>query len=186
MDGEVVNNQLSWQWVAGTGARPRRVLNPLVQAGLFDRGGAHVRRRVPELRSVDGKKAANPGASRRKNARFSTARPRSSTSPTGSRASRTPGAAAEETHRAPALRRPNRPHFLIPGEAGPGLDTPLLMIEARSVFRRRRFHRAEAHLVLSGRRTTGAPTSFSTPPRCPTGGKTWTRAPSGPTACAPY
>ena len=27
------------------------------------------------------------------------------------------------------------PHFLTPGEGGPGPETPLLMIEARSVFR---------------------------------------------------
>ncbi len=47
------------------------------------------------------------------------------------------------------------PHFLGPGDTpgdGPGRDTPLLMIEARSVFRRRRFHRAKAHLVLSAMR----------------------------------
>jgi deoxyribodipyrimidine photolyase-related protein len=44
------------------------------------------------------------------------------------------------------------PHFLVPGGDGPDRDTPLLMIEARSVFRRRRFHRAKAHLVLSAMR----------------------------------
>ncbi|WP_409055397.1 cryptochrome/photolyase family protein [Streptomyces sp. SYP-A7185] len=48
------------------------------------------------------------------------------------------------------------PHFLTPGEGGPGRDTPLLMIEARSVFRRRRFHRAKAHLVLSAMRHRAA------------------------------
>lgn len=48
------------------------------------------------------------------------------------------------------------PHFLTPGEDGPGRDTPLLMIEARSVFRRRRFHRAKAHLVLSAMRHRAA------------------------------
>nr|WSW65041.1 cryptochrome/photolyase family protein [Streptomyces sp. NBC_00995] len=48
------------------------------------------------------------------------------------------------------------PHFLAPGEGGPGRDTPLLMIEARSVFRRRRFHRAKAHLVLSAMRHRAA------------------------------
>lgn len=48
------------------------------------------------------------------------------------------------------------PHFLTPGDGGPGRDTPLLMIEARSVFRRRRFHRAKAHLVLSAMRHRAA------------------------------
>ncbi|MFE7121442.1 cryptochrome/photolyase family protein [Streptomyces sp. NPDC057654] len=48
------------------------------------------------------------------------------------------------------------PHFLVPGESGPARDAPLLMIEARSVFRRRRFHRAKAHLVLSAMRHRAA------------------------------
>lgn len=48
------------------------------------------------------------------------------------------------------------PHFLTLGEEGPSRDTPLLMIEARSVFRRRRFHRAKAHLVLSAMRHRAA------------------------------
>ncbi|MBB1257041.1 cryptochrome/photolyase family protein, partial [Streptomyces sp. OF3] len=48
------------------------------------------------------------------------------------------------------------PHFLAPGEPGPARDAPVLMIEARSVFRRRRFHRAKAHLVLSAMRHRAA------------------------------
>ncbi|MFF0203831.1 cryptochrome/photolyase family protein [Streptomyces sp. NPDC005017] len=48
------------------------------------------------------------------------------------------------------------PHFLTPGPDGPGSDAPVLMIEARSVFRRRRFHRAKAHLVLSAMRHRAA------------------------------
>ncbi|MDQ0792917.1 cryptochrome/photolyase family protein [Streptomyces sp. B1I3] len=48
------------------------------------------------------------------------------------------------------------PHFLPSDDAGPGDDTPLLMIEALSVFRRRRFHRAKAHLVLSAMRHRAA------------------------------
>lgn len=48
------------------------------------------------------------------------------------------------------------PHFLTPGQDGPGRNDPLLMIEARSVFRRRRFHRAKAHLVLSAMRHRAA------------------------------
>ncbi|MFI1973217.1 deoxyribodipyrimidine photolyase [Streptomyces cinnamoneus] len=51
VDGDVANNQLNWQWVAGTGTdtRPNRVLNPVAQAGRHDPEGAYVRRWVPEL-----------------------------------------------------------------------------------------------------------------------------------------
>ncbi|MBB1244463.1 cryptochrome/photolyase family protein [Streptomyces durbertensis] len=48
------------------------------------------------------------------------------------------------------------PHFLTPGGSGPDRDAPVLMIEARSVLRRRRFHRAKAHLVLSAMRHRAA------------------------------
>ncbi|MGY1581132.1 cryptochrome/photolyase family protein [Streptomyces sp. MN13] len=49
------------------------------------------------------------------------------------------------------------PHFLRPSrDGGLSRDTPLLMIEARSVLRRRRFHRAKAHLVLSAMRHRAA------------------------------
>ncbi|WAZ19063.1 DNA photolyase family protein [Streptomyces cinnabarinus] len=54
VDGDIVNNQLNWQWVAGTGTdtRPHRVLNPTVQGKRFDPQGQYVRRWVPELRDV--------------------------------------------------------------------------------------------------------------------------------------
>ncbi|MGN9794912.1 cryptochrome/photolyase family protein [Streptomyces sp. OZ13] len=54
VDGDIVNNQLNWQWVAGTGTdtRPHRVLNPVVQGKRFDPRGAYVRRWVPELEGV--------------------------------------------------------------------------------------------------------------------------------------
>ncbi|MET8633951.1 cryptochrome/photolyase family protein [Streptomyces sp. NPDC004680] len=48
------------------------------------------------------------------------------------------------------------PHFLAPGAEGPDRDAPVVMIEARSVFRRRRFHRAKAHLILSAMRHRAA------------------------------
>ncbi|MEV0094945.1 deoxyribodipyrimidine photo-lyase [Streptomyces sp. NPDC050738] len=53
-DGDVANNQLNWQWAAGTGTdtRPNRVLNPVVQGKRFDLKGAYVRRWVPELADV--------------------------------------------------------------------------------------------------------------------------------------
>jgi deoxyribodipyrimidine photo-lyase len=62
VDGDVANNQLNWQWVAGTGTdtRPNRVLNPLTQARRFDPAGAYVRRWVPELAGVEGSAVHQP------------------------------------------------------------------------------------------------------------------------------
>ncbi|MBP0454579.1 deoxyribodipyrimidine photo-lyase [Kitasatospora sp. RG8] len=62
VDGDVANNQLNWQWVAGTGTdtRPNRVLNPLLQADRYDPDGAYVRRWVPELRHVQGRAVHRP------------------------------------------------------------------------------------------------------------------------------
>ncbi|MFE3991811.1 cryptochrome/photolyase family protein [Streptomyces goshikiensis] len=48
------------------------------------------------------------------------------------------------------------PVFTAADGGGPPADAPLLMIESRSVFRRRRFHRAKAHLVLSAMRHRAA------------------------------
>ncbi|MFL4907612.1 cryptochrome/photolyase family protein [Streptomyces sp. MMS24-I2-30] len=55
VDGDIANNQLNWQWMAGTGTdtRPNRILNPVVQAKLYDPDGTYVRRWVPELEGVD-------------------------------------------------------------------------------------------------------------------------------------
>jgi deoxyribodipyrimidine photo-lyase len=55
VDGDIANNQLNWQWVAGTGTdtRPNRVLNPLRQAERYDPTGAYVRRYVPELAGLE-------------------------------------------------------------------------------------------------------------------------------------
>ncbi|MGW7517549.1 cryptochrome/photolyase family protein [Streptomyces sp. NPDC054796] len=62
VDGDVANNQLNWQWVAGTGTdtRPNRVLNPLSQARRFDPDGTYVRRWVPELADVEGPAVHQP------------------------------------------------------------------------------------------------------------------------------
>ncbi|MER5929041.1 deoxyribodipyrimidine photo-lyase [Streptomyces sp. NPDC002054] len=51
VDGDLADNQLNWQWVAGTGTdtRPNRVLNPTAQARRHDPTGAYVHRWVPEL-----------------------------------------------------------------------------------------------------------------------------------------
>ncbi|MCL6731083.1 cryptochrome/photolyase family protein [Streptomyces neyagawaensis] len=53
------------------------------------------------------------------------------------------------------------PHWLFGDQLGPHFltgrsDAPVVMIEARSVLRRRRFHRAKAHLVLSAMRHRAA------------------------------
>jgi len=62
VDGDVANNVGNWQWVAGTGANPRRgrALNPLRQAHRFDPDGAYVRRYVPELAAIEGSAVHEP------------------------------------------------------------------------------------------------------------------------------
>jgi deoxyribodipyrimidine photo-lyase len=62
VDGDVANNQLNWQWVAGTGTdtRPYRVLNPSRQAERFDPDGDYVRRWVPELAHIGGAHVHTP------------------------------------------------------------------------------------------------------------------------------
>ncbi|MFF0729202.1 cryptochrome/photolyase family protein [Streptomyces sp. NPDC004134] len=62
VDGDIANNQLNWQWVAGTGTdtRPNRVLNPLAQARRYDPEGTYVRRWVPELAGVAGAAVHRP------------------------------------------------------------------------------------------------------------------------------
>jgi deoxyribodipyrimidine photo-lyase len=62
VDADVANNQLNWQWVAGTGTdtRPNRMLNPLRQAQRYDPSGDFVRRYLPELRDVTGPAVHQP------------------------------------------------------------------------------------------------------------------------------
>ncbi|MET8472656.1 deoxyribodipyrimidine photo-lyase [Streptomyces sp. NPDC006422] len=62
VDGDVANNQMNWQWMAGTGtdSRPNRVLNPVTQAKRYDPDGAYVRRWVPELAEVEGPAVHTP------------------------------------------------------------------------------------------------------------------------------
>ncbi|MFE2056632.1 cryptochrome/photolyase family protein [Streptomyces sp. NPDC059446] len=62
VDGDVANNQLNWQWVAGTGtdSRPNRVLNPVTQAKRYDPDGSYVRRWVPELAEIEGAAVHEP------------------------------------------------------------------------------------------------------------------------------
>ncbi len=63
VDGELSSNQHGWQWIAGSGtdAAPYfRVFNPTGQGEKFDPRGDYVRRYVPELRHVDGKRIHTP------------------------------------------------------------------------------------------------------------------------------
>lgn len=62
VDGDIANNQLNWQWVAGTGTdtRPNRVLNPLRQAERYDPDGEYVRRYIPELAHLPGGEIHRP------------------------------------------------------------------------------------------------------------------------------
>ncbi|MFC9491569.1 FAD-binding domain-containing protein, partial [Streptomyces hydrogenans] len=62
VDGDVANNQLNWQWVAGTGTdtRPNRVLNPVRQARSHDPEGTYVRHWVPELAGLEGAAVHEP------------------------------------------------------------------------------------------------------------------------------
>ncbi|WP_031075119.1 cryptochrome/photolyase family protein [Streptomyces sp. NRRL S-118] len=62
VDGDIPNNQLNWQWVAGTGTdtRPNRVLNPVAQGRRHDPDGTYVRRWVPELAGVPGAAVHEP------------------------------------------------------------------------------------------------------------------------------
>lgn len=56
VDGDVANNTMNWQWVAGTGTdtRPNRTYNMTLQAHRHDPSGDYVRRYVPELRGIAG------------------------------------------------------------------------------------------------------------------------------------
>ena len=63
VDGDLASNNHGWQWVAGTGtdAAPYfRVFNPVSQGTKFDPQGDNVRRWVPELAHLSGKRAHLP------------------------------------------------------------------------------------------------------------------------------
>ncbi len=63
VDGDLSSNNHGWQWVAGTGtdASPYfRVFNPITQGLKFDASGDYVRRWVPELAHLSGKKVHEP------------------------------------------------------------------------------------------------------------------------------
>jgi deoxyribodipyrimidine photo-lyase len=58
VDGDLANNSMGWQWVAGCGvdASPYfRIFNPLLQSRKFDPDGAYLRRWLPELAGLPDK-----------------------------------------------------------------------------------------------------------------------------------
>jgi deoxyribodipyrimidine photo-lyase len=67
VDGDVANNQLNWQWVAGTGtdANPHRVFNPIRQSERFDPDGIYIKRYVNELRELDPEAIHDPSGEQR-------------------------------------------------------------------------------------------------------------------------
>jgi deoxyribodipyrimidine photo-lyase len=68
VDGDVANNNLNWQWVAGTGTdtNPHRIFNPTVQGKRFDPDGEYVRRYVPELAALRGPTTHEPDSRTRR------------------------------------------------------------------------------------------------------------------------
>lgn len=63
LDGDLASNTHNWQWVAGCGADAApyfRIFNPVGQGLKFDPQGAYVRRYVPELAHLPGKRAHTP------------------------------------------------------------------------------------------------------------------------------
>ncbi len=62
-DGDVAQNQLNWQWVAGTGtdSNPHRIFNPVLQSRRFDPDGTYIRRYVAELRDIPTPEIHDPG-----------------------------------------------------------------------------------------------------------------------------
>ncbi|WP_232305504.1 cryptochrome/photolyase family protein [Gilvimarinus polysaccharolyticus] len=66
IDADFCSNNGGWQWSASTGtdAAPYfRIMNPQSQSERFDADGDFIRRFVPELKSVIGKKIHNPAGS---------------------------------------------------------------------------------------------------------------------------
>lgn len=65
VDGEIASNNGGWQWSASTGtdAAPYfRIQNPWSQTKRYDPEGTYIKRWVPELRDVPGKRLAEPPA----------------------------------------------------------------------------------------------------------------------------
>lgn len=65
VDGDIANNQLNCQWMAGTGTDSRlgSVLDPVTQAKRYDPNGEYVRRWVSEPAGLAGGPCTSPGNS---------------------------------------------------------------------------------------------------------------------------
>ena len=62
-DGDIAQNSLNWQWVAGCGTDPApyfRIFNPVTQSEKFDPDGTYIRRYVPELANVSDEQLHQP------------------------------------------------------------------------------------------------------------------------------
>lgn len=68
IDGDLVVNNMNWQWVAGTGTdtNRHRVFNPVRQAERFDADAVYIRRYLPELADLPSLQARNPDAETRR------------------------------------------------------------------------------------------------------------------------
>ena len=63
LDGEIASNNGGWQWSAGTGtdAAPYfRIQNPWTQTARYDADGNYIRKWVPELSGVSGRRLSEP------------------------------------------------------------------------------------------------------------------------------
>ena len=97
-DGDIAQNQLNWQWVAGCGtdAAPYfRIFNPLSQGEKFDGDGRYIRRYVAELADVPDEHLHRPWEA------------------PGRRARRLPRADRGPRHRAPGGAGPLRGHQVL-------------------------------------------------------------------------
>ncbi len=84
VDGDVADNQLNWQWVAGTGTdtRPHRVLNPVLQGRRFDPRASTCAAGCRSCGRWPAPVSTSPGGCRRRSGPGRATRRRCSTSPT--------------------------------------------------------------------------------------------------------
>jgi deoxyribodipyrimidine photo-lyase len=71
-DADVANNQLNWQWVAGTGTdrQPHRLFNPTRQGQRFDPRGEYIARYLPELAGLAADEIQDPSPAVRRSRHY--------------------------------------------------------------------------------------------------------------------